>query len=366
MRLTLPRALSPLLSVLLVSFSVAASMPPAVTITTLASEKIAAPRHYLGRIETLRQVDVIARTEGVIAKRYFRNGENVKEGQLLFDIDSAEHQAALLRSQAQVSSAAAQAKNAQLHFNRLQRLSPAAAVSQSELDKALAERDIARAALKEAEALLKMQQLNLAFTRVTAPISGRAGHSAVHEGALVNPARGSLVRLKQLDPLQVVIAINERDYLAHWQKTLTADMQKANQTVTARIQLANGVFYPFSGRFFSVDNHIDNHTGTVALSLEFANPEHLLLPGGVVDVQLQPQPQPQLLLSAAALQQDESGHFVFRVNKAQEVERVTVETGAQIGQRYIITSGLAAGDRVIVAGAQRVRPGMRVSASEAL
>ncbi|MEI2266651.1 efflux RND transporter periplasmic adaptor subunit [Erwinia sp. CGal63] len=363
MRLTTLRALTRLLP-LLFAFSVSAAAPP-VTVITLTSEKVANPRSYLGRIEALRQVDVMARTEGVIAKRYFRNGENVKEGQLLFEIDSAEHRAALARSQAQVNNAAAKASNAQLHLNRLQQLGAGTAVSQSELDNALAERDMARAALKEAEALLQTQRLNLAFTRITAPIGGRAGHSAIHEGALVNPARGPLVRLKQLDPVHVVIAINERDYLADWQKTLTADMQKANAAVTARLQLANGVAYPFKGKFFSVDNHIDNHTGTVAISLEFANPEHLLLPGGVVNVQLQPEAQDRLLLPAAALQQDSGGYFVLRVNHEQQVERVAIEPGAQIAQRYIVTSGLNAGDRVIVAGMQRVRPGMQVIASEA-
>lgn len=366
MPLTPTRALTRLLPLLLFTFTVTAAPPPAVTVTTLTREKIAHPRRYLGRVEALRQVDVMARTEGVIVKRYFKNGENIREGQPLFDLDPAEHHAALARSQAQVNQAAAQARQAQLHLARLQRLGMGTAVSQSELDNALAERDRARAARKEAEALLQTQRLNVAFTRIAAPISGRAGHSAIHEGALVNPARGALVRLKQLDPVHVVIAINERDYLADWQKTLKGDMQQANEAITARIQLANGAAYPYSGRFFALDNHIDNQTGTVAVSLAFANPQHLLLPGGMVEVQLQPPAQERLLLPAPALQQDSGGYFVFRVDRQQHVEQVPVDVGAQIGQRYIITAGLAAGDRVIVAGTQRVRPGMQVAASEAL
>ncbi|WP_240116289.1 efflux RND transporter periplasmic adaptor subunit [Erwinia endophytica] len=359
---TLNALLLPMLLVLTAP-SPAANLP-VVSVTTLTHENVAQPTRYLGRIEALRAVDVVSRTEGVVAKRGFKDGETVKAGQMLFEIEPAEHQAALARAEAQVSNARAQANNAQQHLNRLQRLGAGTAVSKSELDSAIASRDMARATLKETEAQLKSQRLNLGYTRITAPISGRAGHSDVHEGSLVNPARGALVTLKQIDPVRVVIAVSERDYIAASQQGLVGNAKKANQALTPTLQLANGEEYPQTGEFASVDNRIDSQTGTLAVSLHFANPQHLLLPGGVVNVLLKPQAQEKLLLPVAALQQDAQGYFVLKVVD-QRVESVRISVGAQTGQHYVVTSGLQAGDQVIVAGIQRVRPGMQVTPIEA-
>lgn len=338
---------------------------PAVAVTTLTSENVAQPARYLGRIEAMRAIDVVSRTEGVVAERGFLDGETVKAGQLLFAIEPAEHQAALARTEAQVSNARAQANNAQQHLSRLQRLGAGTAVSKSELDSATASRDMARAALKEAQALLQTQRLNLGYTRITAPVSGRAGHSNVHEGTLINPARGPLVTLKQIDPVRVVIAVSERDYIAASQHGLVGNPTLANQVLTPTLQLANGEVYPVTGEFASVDNRIDSQTGTLAVSLRFANPQQLLLPGGVVNVQLLPKERAQLLLPVAALQQDAQGYFALKVNQDQRVESVRITLGEQIDQHYVVTSGLQAGDRVIVAGVQRVRPGMQVAPTEA-
>ncbi|EXU76681.1 efflux RND transporter periplasmic adaptor subunit [Erwinia mallotivora] len=358
----LNRLLLPLLLVL--SVSSPAATPPAVSVVTLTHQHVAPTTRYLGRIEPLRAVDVVSRTEGMVAKRGFLDGEMVRAGQLLFAIEPAEHQALLARAEAQVSHARAQASNARQHLSRLQRLGTGTVVSQSDLDNAIASRDMAVAALKEAEAQLQTQRLNLGFTRITAPVTGRAGHSEVHEGSLVNPARGTLVTLKEIDPVRVVIAVSERDYIAASQQGLVADVRKASQALTPRLQLANGEHYPQRGEFVSVDNHIDSHTGTVAVSLQFANPQHLLLPGGVVNVELEPQAKAALLLPLAALQQDAQGYYVLKVVENQ-VERVGITVGAQLGQHYVVTSGLHEGDRVIVAGVQRVRPGMSVTATEA-
>ncbi|MCX8958700.1 efflux RND transporter periplasmic adaptor subunit [Erwinia psidii] len=354
-----------LLSALLVFTSTTlAAVFPAVSVVTLAQQNVTQPGRYLGRIEPLRAVDVASRTEGVVAKRYFRDGETVEAGQPLFEIEPAEHKALLARAEAQVSHASAQARDARQHLRRLQRLGVGSAVSQSELDSATATRDMADAALKEAEAQLQTQRLNLGFTRIVAPISGRAGHSDVHEGTLVNPARGTLVTLNQIDPVRVVIAVNERDYLTASQHGLAGDMEKANQALTPILQLANNEEYPQRGEFVSVDNHIDPHTGTVAVSLQFANPQHLLLPGGVANVQLIPKAKSELMLPLVALQQDAQGYYVLKVVD-DRVESVRITIGGQIDRHYVVTSGLHQGDRVIVAGIQRVRPGIQVFATEA-
>lgn len=349
---------------LLFSVASTAAMPPAVSVVTLRQENVAQPMRYLGRIEALRAVDVVSRTEGVVAIRGFKDGERVKAGQVLFEIESAEHKALLARAEAQVGHASAQLRDARQHLRRLQQLGVGNVVSQSELDNATATHDMAVARLKEAEAQLQTQRLNLGFTRITAPVSGRVGHSDVHQGTLVNPARGSLVRVKEIDPVRVVIAVNERDYLTASQFGLAGDMHKANQALTPTLQLANGEDYPQQGKFVSVDNHIDPQTGTLTVSLQFANPDHLLLPGGVVNVQLKPQEKPALMLPLTALQQDAQGYYALRVVN-DRVESVRITVGAQIDRHYVVNAGLHEGDRVIVAGMQRVRPGMQITATEA-
>lgn len=346
------------------STSLPAANLPVVKVVRLTQENVAQPAVYLGRVEASETIDVMARTEGYVYQRFFRDGENVRAGQRLFEIEAAQQRAELARCQAQLNSASAQLKNARQHLNRLRQLGIGTAVSQSDLDNAVANRDIAQAALKEAEARLQAERLNLDFTQIVAPVSGRIGHSNVHKGTLINPAYGKLATLKKLDPIRVVIAVNERDYLTA-QKSLENNLHKANNALTPTLLLANGETYPYSGRFVSLDNFIDSRTGTIAMKLEFANPRQRLLPGGVVTVQLMPQQQNRLMLPTTALQQDADGYFVLKVNKDRLVESSRITLGSQIGQHYVVTSGAEAGDQVIVAGMQRIRPGMQVVIDEA-
>lgn len=168
---------------------------------------------YLGRIEAIQAVDVTTRTEGFIARRLFTEGKMVKQGELLYEIDPALHQASVAQAQAQLDSATASAKHAQVNLTRLQRLGNNRSVSQAEVDEAQAQRDISRAAVAQAQANLQIQQLQLSFTQIHAPISGQMGHSRFNVGSLINPASGTLVNIVQLDPIRVAIAVNERDYI---------------------------------------------------------------------------------------------------------------------------------------------------------
>lgn len=357
--------LFPLFTLLLAfSTSLPAANIPVVNVVRLTRENVAQPAVYLGRIEASEAIEVMARTEGYVSQRFFRDGENVRAGQRLFEIEAQQQRAELARCQALLNSASAQLKNARQHLNRLRQLGVGTAVSQADLDNAVANRDMAQATLKEAEARLQAERLNLDFTQIVAPISGRIGHSTVHKGTLINPAYGKLVTLKKLDPIRVVIAVNERDYLTA-QKSLENNLHKANDALTPTLLLANGETYPYSGHFVSLDNFIDSNTGTVAMKLEFANPQQRLLPGGVVSVQLMPQQKNRLMLPASALQQDADGYFILKVNKDRQVESSRITLGGQIGQHYVATSGAEAGDQVIVAGMQRVRPGMQVVIGEA-
>ncbi|CNK53381.1 efflux RND transporter periplasmic adaptor subunit [Yersinia alsatica] len=365
-----------------VGTAMAATPLPAVTVAVVTSATPDSALQYLGRVEAIQAVDVTTRTEGFIAARLFTEGQMVTQGELLYEIDPALHQASVTQAQAQLDSATASANHAQVTLTRLQRLGNNRSVSQAEVDEAQAQRDISRAAVAQAQANLQIQQLQLSFTRITAPITGQIGHSRFNVGSLINPASGTLVSIVQLDPIRVAIAVNERDYItATYQLSATGSPtagSSATNSATAegnaspfghftpRIQLANGKQYPESGVFESVDNQIDKQTGTVTIRTRFANPRHLLLPGGVVNVSLAAETAKAVTaIPIAALQQNKQGHFVLVVTDKDQVEVRPVTLGEQFEQQYEVKDGLKVGERVIVSGLQHVRPGMTVSASVA-
>ncbi|EON3349484.1 efflux RND transporter periplasmic adaptor subunit [Yersinia enterocolitica] len=356
------------------SQSVMAATPlPAVTVAVVTSATPDRALQFLGRVEAIQAVDVTTRTEGFIAARLFTEGQMVKQGDLLYEIDPALHQASVTQAQAQLDSATASANHAQVNLTRLQRLGNNRSVSQAEVDEAQAQRDISRAAVAQAQANLQIQQLQLSFTRIYAPITGQIGHSRFNVGSLVNPASGTLVSIVQLDPIRVAIAVNERDYItATYQLSTTGTASASDNSAlafehfTPRIQLANGKQYPESGVFESVDNQIDKQTGTVTIRTRFDNPRHLLLPGGVVNVSLAAETAKAVTaIPIAALQQNKQGHFVLVVTDKDQVEVRPVTLGEQFEQQYEVKDGLKVGERVIVSGLQHVRPGMTVSASVA-
>lgn len=351
----------------------AAAPLPAVTVAVVTSATPDTALQFLGRVEAIQAVDVTTRTEGFIAARLFTEGQMVKQGDLLYEIDPALHQASVTQAQAQLDSATASANHAQVNLTRIQRLGNNRSVSQAEVDEAQAQRDISRAAVAQAQANLQIQQLQLSFTRIYAPITGQIGHSRFNVGSLINPASGTLVSIVQLDPIRVAIAVNERDYItATYQLSATGTASASDNSAlafehfTPRIQLANGKQYPESGVFESVDNQIDKQTGTVTIRTRFDNPRHLLLPGGVVNVSLAAETAKAVTaIPIAALQQNKQGHFVLVVTDKDQVEVRPVTLGEQFEQQYAVKDGLKVGERVIVSGLQHVRPGMTVSASVA-
>ncbi|MBV6819810.1 efflux RND transporter periplasmic adaptor subunit [Rahnella sp. PD12R] len=360
-------ALSPLLALFLSLPVVAnAQSVPTVTTSTIATQTDGVSRTYLGRLEAVQAVNVVSRTEGFISKRAFQEGQLVKEGDVLYEIDPALHHSAVAQAKAQLDSANATARHAQTHLNRIQRLGDARTVSQSDVDTALAARDTARAAVAQAQAALKTQELQLSFTRITAPISGRIGVSHYHTGSLVNPASGALTEIVQLDPVRVVISVNERDVLSASQSSGSLEDAFAADNMTLSLRLSNGSPYLKTPKFESLGNRIDTQTGTLPVRLTVENPDHRLLPGGSVNVLAAPRSGQKLpVLPAAALQQDATGHFVLLVNAEQQVEKRPVRLGAQTGQGYFVLEGLQGGEKVVTEGLQWIQPGMKVNVRDA-
>lgn len=340
----------------------AAPVAPLVSVN-VAMTRLATPenaRQYLGRIEAMQMIDITTRTEGFIIKRLFTDGQMVKEGDVLFEIDPALHQTAVALAEAQLESANANAQHAQVNLNRLQQLGASRSASQAAVDEARAQRDMTRAAVAQSEANLRLQQIQLSYTRITSPITGQVGQSRFHVGSLINPASGSLVNIVQLDPIRIAIAINEKDYISARYKGT-----KGNDSLSyiPQIRLSNGKLYSESGTFDSIDNQIDTQTGSVVIRTRFNNPQHRLLPGGVVSVSLLPEePETVTMVPIAALQQNKQGHFVLVVDKENKVEVRPVQLGRQFQQEYEVVEGLKADEQVIVSGIQHVRAGMTVNA----
>jgi len=347
----------PLLFVLLASTlqpAFAAAIP--VRVATVEQTAHVAERQIPGRIEAIHTVELRARAEGAITKINFRDGQYVKKGDLLFELDDAEPRAAVRLAQAEVQSAEATLRQAQQQLSRFESLGSNNAISRHDVDNARMQRDVARAALEQAKARLETRRVTLGYTRITSPIDGRVGHSRFHVGSLVNPSSGVLVDVVQLDPIRIAFALEEGAFATKVGQH--ADISALKKAWQALID-SNG--QRISGVLTSVDNRIDPRTASVMLRAEFANPRHQLLPGGNVNVFLRPASvEPVLTLPAAAVQQNGDGFYAWVVNADGKAEMRPLAVAGQIGQQFRIASGVTSGERAITDGAQRVQPGAAV------
>ncbi len=347
----------PLLFVLLASTlqsAFAAAIP--VRVATVEQTAHAAERQIPGRIEAIHTVELRARAEGAITKINLRDGQYVKKGDLLFELDDAEPRAAVRLAQAEVQSAEATLRQAQQQLSRFESLGSNNAISRHDVDNARMQRDVARAALEQAKARLETRHVTLGYTRITSPIDGRVGHSRFHVGSLVNPSSGVLVDVVQLDPIRIAFALEEGAFAT--KAGQHADISALKKAWQALID-SNG--QRISGELTSVDNRIDPRTASVMLRAEFANPRHQLLPGGNVNVFLRPASvEPVLTLPAAAVQQNGDGFYAWVVNADGKAEMRPLAVAGQIGQQFRIASGVTSGERAITDGAQRVQPGAAV------
>ena len=334
--------------------AIAAAIP--VRVASVEQTTHAAERQIPGRIEAIHTVELRARTEGAIAKIHFRDGQYVKQGDLLFELDDAEPRAAVRLAQAEVKSAEATLRQAQQQLTRFQSLRTGNAISRNDVDTAQMQRDVARAALEQASARLEARNVTLGFTRITSPINGRMGHSQFHVGSVVNPSSGTLVEVVQLDPIRIAFALEEGAFAA--KAGQHADLTALKKAWLA--QIPNGEQRE-NGTLTSVDNRIDPRTASVMLRAEFANPQHRLLPGGNVNVWLRPQnEQDTLTIPAAAVVQNGDGFFTWVVNADGKAEKRALTLGGQMGQQFSVQSGVKANERVVTDGAPRLQPGAAV------
>lgn len=317
-------------------------------------------KQFVGRTEAVEDVAITAQVSGYLKERYFKEGEMVQKGQLLYQIEQAAYEAKVASAKAAISQAEANLKRADLDWERGKNLLPKGSISQSEFDRLTADKLNAEAQLKASKAQLHSAEIDLSFTRIVAPFTGRISDSKVSIGDLVSPSSGVLTTLVSLDPMQTSFNISERERLNLGIDTLDGSGE-GRGNVEVLLTLNNGNDYPLPGQVDFIGNRIDLNTGTIAMRAKFANPEHQLLPGQHVQVFLREKtPVKMPVIPRRAVQSDLEGDFVMVLKGDNVAERRNVVIGAQTEHGIIIREGLKDGDVVLTKGLQRVRNGMTV------
>ena len=341
----------------------AAPPPPEVRIITVGTEPIANVIELPGRLQAVRTSEVRARVDGIVQRRLYTEGTDVREGQPLFEIDPRELRARASAAQAALTKAEATAANATQDVNRYKGLVAQQALSQQEYDAAVARLRTAEADVAQRRAELAAVRLSLGYTTVRAPISGRAGRAMVTEGALVNAGAGTLLTvIEQIDPIYANFAQSSSDVLALRKKIASGTVQApAARQMTARLVLEDGTEYRMPGKLNFVDMSFDEATGTGAMRAEFPNPQRTLVPGQFVRVRVEAGVQAKgLRIPQRAVTVTPTAANVLVVGAKDVVESRPVQLGALEGDYWIIQSGLAAGDRIVVDGLQKAVPGQPV------
>jgi RND family efflux transporter MFP subunit len=320
--------------------------PAAVTVQVLAERTLEPVDEYIAVVEPVEDVAVRAEVPGTIDEVHFTEGGSVSEGDLLFTIDPRTYQAAVDAAQAELF-------RAQKLYDRM-KASDVRSVSASDLESA--ESDLLRA-----RAELNRAQVNLDYTEIRAPVSGRIGAANTTRGNYVSPASGVLARIVQIDPVRVTFSLTDRDYL----KFRRQDLSGAGTVRVAQVRLPDGTVFPLTGKKEFDDNVVNPQTGTIAVRYLFDNPDGLLVPGGYVTALLRDRAAEKgLRIPQKSLLVDQQGSYVLCVDEEGVVSEVRIETGPQIGSDVVVISGLHEEDRVITDGLQKAQPGATVQVIE--
>jgi membrane fusion protein (multidrug efflux system) len=335
--------------------------PPAVPVRILKVEPRSVPLVFdlVGQVEGSKQVEVRARVSGILVKQFYREGDPVKEGAPLFEIDRAPFEVALAQAKGQLAQATAQAAQAQREETRLKPLVAERAVSRKEYDDATSARQLGEASMQQASASVRQAELNLSYTSVAAPVSGISGRAEHSIGTLIttDSAGSLLTTINQLTPIWVRFSLAETDLAK-----LPGGRVARASPVDLQLVLAGGALYPLRGRLNFAATAIDTRLGTQQLRAEFDNPREQLLPGQFVTVRIAAgQRDNVFLVPQAAVVQTEKTSLVFVVDAEGKAQARPVKTGDWIGSDWAIMSGLNAGDRVIVDNLLKIRPGVPVT-----
>ncbi|EAB4412989.1 multidrug efflux RND transporter periplasmic adaptor subunit AcrA [Salmonella enterica] len=373
------RGLTPLAVVLMLSGSLALTgcddkqnqqggqQMPEVGVVTLKTEPLQITTELPGRTVAYRIAEVRPQVSGIILKRNFVEGSDIEAGVSLYQIDPATYQATYDSAKGDLAKAQAAANIAELTVKRYQKLLGTQYISKQEYDQALADAQQATAAVVAAKAAVETARINLAYTKVTSPISGRIGKSSVTEGALVQNGQASaLATVQQLDPIYVDVTQSSNDFLRLKQELANGSLKQENGKAKVDLVTSDGIKFPQSGTLEFSDVTVDQTTGSITLRAIFPNPDHTLLPGMFVRARLQEGTKPAALLvpQQGVTRTPRGDATVLVVGADNKVETRQIVASQAIGDKWLVTDGLKAGDRVVVSGLQKVRPGAQVKVQE--
>lgn len=334
----------------------------AVSVYQIKTQDVGGYREFVARTQAYKEANLRARVEGELIERKFKEGAIVEKGQILLQIDPAAYQAALSSAQADLSSKLSGEDNAMRNLKRAKNLIKEGYISQVDFDKLTTEYSQAKSAVKAAKAALKQAQLNLNYTTITAPFTGRIGKVNYNIGNVVGPNSDALATLTLTDPIYVSFQVEENQYISYRQKNQnnkTANMLPVNLS----LRLPNNSKYTEPGKLDFADTKIDQSMGTVELRALFANPNRLILPGLFVTLIMEGQEKEQMsLVPQSAVQANQQGKFVLVVNNDNKVVQRHVKLSRRINAMWVVESGLKSGEQVIVEGLQKVKAGVSVRA----
>lgn len=311
----------------------------------------------VGEVRGSQEVDLRARVGGVLIKKHFEDGSLVRENEPLFSIDPREYRAQLANAQAQLASAEANLAKARQDVDRYAPLLAENAISRQVYDSAVAAAKQAQAQVNASRASIEQAQLGVDFSTVRAPFTGRVGDANVFEGALIVAGVTELVSLYRDDPAWVYFNVSEAELL-DYQRRFNGEPNPNSPMRTVRLQLSDGTIYPESGKITYIASALDPTTGTFALRAEFPNPKHYLIPGLFARIRIMADDlHDSIVLPDRAVQQQLGRYFVIVVGAGDKAEMRAIHLGPRLGNQWVVTDGLKAGDKVVVEGILKARPG---------
>lgn len=336
--------------------------PPEVLVAEVLQRDVPIYIEAIGQARGSNEVEIRARVEGFLETVDFQEGTLVEKGQLLYTIDARPFQAALTREQARQAEAEADLARAHQDVARNAPLVEKNAISREEYETSVAIERAAEATLEAAKATVESAKLDLGYTRVEAPVGGMIGKTEVHPGALVGRVQSTLLtQISTLDPIRVRVTISEREYLDFARKAESSGKQ--GDAADFELILADASVHPHSGKLAFVDRAVDSRTGTILVEVSFPNPGGIVRPGQYARVRVAVETkQGALLVPQRAVQETQGLYNVAVVDAQSKVELRTVQPAERVGDLWRIDSGLEPGERIVVEGLQKVRPGAAVTA----